>query len=394
KKCLKKIFKFNADELEKRIWTSGSRESQFSESSSVGQIIFECLKQKANKWLQVDDTYGISITNEQALSWSIHVALYLKKLNLTMRDINSTYLLPVVLGCFFTGVPFHAVNPDLDKDTLSSCYGLTKPKLIFCDGEYYEKIHATTGNNRPLFVTISEHIEGVTKILDLLEPLSNEDSFLPTKLVEGPSQTIAILCSSGTTGKPKAVCLSTRSFTFVNPVMTSEELVFMGSGIDWYTGLWFLIHNCLMGFTRIITKRLFDIDYFLQVVKKYKITYSFLSSRYVAMLVSHPEATKENLASLKAIQFGGSKLSEATLKRFTDLFKENVIFGFVYGVTEMGVITLNTDTSRTKSVGKLMPNLKLRIVNEEGENLAMNEIGEILVFSKAYLAWAYVSNNP
>ena len=72
----------------------------------------------------MDDTYGITITNEQVLSWSIRVALYLKKLNLNHQDIvgisarNSTYLLPAVLGCFFSGVPFHAVNPDLDKGLL------------------------------------------------------------------------------------------------------------------------------------------------------------------------------------------------------------------------------------------------------------------------------------
>ena len=76
---------------------------------------------KQNLSFQVDDTYGISITNEQALNWSIRVALYLKKLNLNHNDIvgisakNSTYLLPTVLGCSFSGVPFHAVNPDLDK---------------------------------------------------------------------------------------------------------------------------------------------------------------------------------------------------------------------------------------------------------------------------------------
>ena len=72
----------------------------------------------------MDDTYGISITNGQVLSWSIRMALYLKKLNLNHQDIvgisarNSTYLLPAVLGCFFRGVPFHAVNPDLDKGLL------------------------------------------------------------------------------------------------------------------------------------------------------------------------------------------------------------------------------------------------------------------------------------
>ena len=63
-------------------------------------------------------------------------------------------------------------------DTLTHCYGVTKPKIIFCDGEDYEKIRASTGNNRPLFITLSEHIEGVTKILDLLAPQSDEDSYL------------------------------------------------------------------------------------------------------------------------------------------------------------------------------------------------------------------------
>ncbi|TMW39627.1 hypothetical protein DOY81_015293 [Sarcophaga bullata] len=143
-------FSCNYDDKQ-RLWTSGYTKSHYNENDSMGQVLFECLKQNPHNILQVDDTYGISITNEQALSWSIRVALYLKELNLNHEDIvgisakNSTYLLPVVLGCFFTGVPFHAVNPDLDKDTISSCYGLTKPKVIFCDGEYYEKIHATQG---------------------------------------------------------------------------------------------------------------------------------------------------------------------------------------------------------------------------------------------------------
>lgn len=72
----------------------------------------------------MDDTFDTSITKSQALSWSIRLALYLEKLNLNHQDIvgisarNSTYLLPVVLGCFFSGVPFHAVNPDLDKGVL------------------------------------------------------------------------------------------------------------------------------------------------------------------------------------------------------------------------------------------------------------------------------------
>ena len=180
--------------------------------------------------------------------------------------------------------------------------------------------------------------------------------------------------------------------SIINSFMTNDAVVFIASGIDWYTGLWFLINNCLSGCTRIITKRLFDPDYFLQLVKEYKITYSFLSSRYVAVLVSHPGATKENLKSLKAVQFAGSNLSETTLKRFANLFEDNVIISFGYGVTEFGCIAFNTDKTRAKAVGKLMPNLKLRIVSEEGKNLAINEIGEVLINSN--VIWRGYYNNP
>lgn len=179
---------------------------------------------------------------------------------------------------------------------------------------------------------------------------------------------------------------------FLHRLLTSDTIVYIGSGIDWYTGLWFLINNCLSSCTRIISKRLFDTTYFLELVKKYKISYAFLSSRYVAMIVSHPLATKENLSTLKGIQFGGSNLSEATLKRFMTLFSEDVIVSFGYGVTEMGAIAFSMDKSRPKSVGKLMPNLQLRIINENGENLPPNEIGEVLVYSP--IKWRGYYGNP
>lgn len=173
--------------------------------------------------------------------------------------------------------------------------------------------------------------------------------------------------------------------------MTVDSVVFIGSGIDWYTGLWYLINNCLTGFTRIITKSLFKIDYFLELIQKYQITYAFLSSHYVAQLVRHTEATKENLKSLKAIQFGGSNLSAATLQSFAKLFDDNVVISFGYGTTEIGCIAFNLDKTCAKSVGKLMPNLKLRIVNEDGENLGPNQIGEVLI--QTNVAWRGYYNN-
>lgn len=68
-------------------------------------------------------------------------------------------------------------------DALSHCFGITKPSVIFCDGRDYEKIRNATKSFKPDIYTISEHIEGVPSLFELLEPNPKEHFYQWVKIV-------------------------------------------------------------------------------------------------------------------------------------------------------------------------------------------------------------------
>uniref|UniRef100_A0A1I8MD21 AMP-binding enzyme n=1 Tax=Musca domestica TaxID=7370 RepID=A0A1I8MD21_MUSDO len=214
----------------------------------------------------------------------------------------------------------------------------------------------------------------------------------PAKLSKGVEQTVAILCSSGTTGKPKAVCISSSLFLFYDWINNNESVLYISSGIDWITGIYFLFSSCIRGFTRIIFNRTFEASHFLEILKKYQITTAFLSSRYVAALVQHPDVSREHLKHLKSITFGGSALSEVNSEKLIQLCSESAKISFCYGSTEMGPISQRCEKRKFNSVGKLFNNLQLAIVDDEGQHLEPNEIGEILV--KMPYTWNGYYGNP
>ncbi|XP_061392263.1 uncharacterized protein LOC133327738 [Musca vetustissima] len=214
----------------------------------------------------------------------------------------------------------------------------------------------------------------------------------PVKLSKGIHQTVAILCSSGTTGKPKAVCISSSLFLIHDWVNNYDSVLYISSGIDWITGIFFLFSSCIVGFTRIIFNRSFEAGHFLEILQKYKITTAFLSSRYVAALVQHPNVSRESLKHLKAITFGGSTLSEVNSEKLIQLCTESAQIGFCYGSTEMGPISQRLEKRKFNSVGKLFNNLQMAIVTDDGQHCGPNEIGEIVI--RMPHPWNGYYNNP
>lgn len=71
--------------------------------------------------LQISDTEGTALTNGEAISFGIRLAQHFKAMGLRQDDVigivggNSTYLLPLVLGCLLNCTPFHAISPHQDE---------------------------------------------------------------------------------------------------------------------------------------------------------------------------------------------------------------------------------------------------------------------------------------
>ncbi|KAH8254373.1 hypothetical protein KR032_009709, partial [Drosophila birchii] len=403
---------------QERIWR-GPPPSQVSvdkDDTSLGEMIYNTMRNWPKKVCQISDSEGVKVTAGQALSWAIRMAQFLKKRGLTHKDVigivgeNTTYLMPLAVACLMNGTPFYTPHPLLDEgfyarkisklhnfntlsflaDTLRHVLSITKPGLIFCDGNVYQKVHSATSAWQPEFFTLTDHLEGVPSIEALLEPTSTEDIYKPEPLRKGGDQTVAILCSSGTTGLPKAVCISNKSLLPIS-LFTSNTIAFTLTALDWLSGLQAFIMSTVVGGTRIITNKPFTPEYLAQLVEKYRINFIYLAPRHMSAVFNSPEVTPEVFASLKNVCYGGGRLSESTVQRCQDLCR-NALLLSMYGMTETGVLSVSVGLQTGSPVGKLSPGVTARIVDEQGKSLKHNQVGEIQVHTGR--VWRGYFGNP
>ncbi|XP_034473479.1 4-coumarate--CoA ligase 1-like [Drosophila innubila] len=382
-----------------KIWSGPPRTSMYNKDTSLGIIVFNTMRNYPKNVIQISDTDGIVVTNEMAITWAVRIAQQLKKRGLDHQSVvgivakNSTYVMPVGVACLLNTTPFHAVSPIFDEATLKYMFEITKPAMIFCDGEVYDTVREATKDWSPEIIIISHPIDGLPSIENMLAQTNDLPVMLyePEPLKNGSDQTVAILCSSGTTGLPKAVCISNSVLIEDNLLVNGETIFFVNSGIDWISGLWAFMFCILFGSTRIISENPFSAEYFVQLVKKYKITYATLAPIQLAAICACKDATPFALSSMRNLNYGGGILSQAILLRIQELFK-NITYTSGYGMTEAGMITMKIGVQNAATAGQPIPGVRLRIVDESGNSLGHNEVGEIYVHNGK--AWNGYYGNP
>lgn len=121
---------------------------------------------------------GQVVTFAKSLAWATRLAIYFKSEKLTHKDVigiigkASTYVSSLAVACLFNTTPFHAVAYTYVKEpaVLKDLYVLTKPKIMFCDGEDYEIIKQATAEWAPKIILLTGQVDGVPSIEDLLNP--------------------------------------------------------------------------------------------------------------------------------------------------------------------------------------------------------------------------------
>ncbi|KAH8310537.1 hypothetical protein KR044_001828, partial [Drosophila immigrans] len=378
---------------ELKIWSGASEKSSYNNDLTIGQIIFQQLQRRPEKILQISHSEKTCLTRSQVLQNASTVGVYLRQQGcIKETDIvailsrNTTHVVSLVFGCMFNGTPFHAIHPDVIEPTICHMFNITKPRIIFCSAQDYDKLRNVADKMNSLneklnmnIIIIDGDVEGVPNIQDLFQIPLKED-YKPESFERGIDRTLAILCSSGTTGTPKAVTLSNSRMIF-EPFrhLTENDVHYSPSTLDWLSGLNVLIWMGVYGSSRVISKEAISVTSFLAICEQYKVTWPLLSSLYVAMLANSPETNAKQLRSLQNVFFGGDRCLTVTLNKMQSFLPCEGMLHQAYGVTEMGsVVTLNYGgQSKLASVGSLIPNVRMRVVSDDGEALGPNEWGEL-----------------
>lgn len=190
-----------------------------------------------------------------------------------------------------------------------------------------------------------------------------------------------MLLSSGTTGLFKKTCWSHAGLLSLPWSFMKSSTTLYFQTIKWAAGVINYIFPTLNGGTRIITNSSFSPDLMIDLVEKYKVTHFSGIPVYINSLISSERIKTADLSSIKFFTSIGFHLPDA-IKTDMDSFLPNCSVIPFYGMTELnGMCAISYPGYKPDSVGQLVHNVQVRIIDENGEKLGEDDDGEIHVTS-------------
>ncbi len=197
----------------------------------------------------------------------------------------------------------------------------------------------------------------------------------------------AIVYTSGSTGTPKGVMLTHRNMltasisihNYLN--LNKNDVIISALSLSFDYGLYQMILTILNGATLILEK---DFTWPIQFIKKIaeeKVTIFPGVPMMFSILSNHlPKMTYE-LDSVRSVTNTGAALLERHIHIIKKLFPSAAIFS-MYGLTECKRCTYLPPEDifrKPRSVGRAIPNTEMWVIDELGNPLSANQIGQLVV---------------
>lgn len=285
-----------------------------------------------------------------------------------------------------TIIPVYIKSVQAELESITQYCGIN---FFVTDSKNCDKVQAAIEKNK---------YEATIYCIDTETSISVSGSIVPEKAENG-SDVAIMLHTSGTTSDPKRVMLTHEGLlSNVRSNISSLELTSEDKVLIWIPMMFgycntaqFLTHLYL-GASMVIMNEIFLPKRFFQVVEQEKITNFTCVPTNLMIILNYKYYERYDISSLRYICFGGGKMPEEHLKMIQERFPD---VGFVqtYGQTEASprVTALLPQDSFRKlgSVGKPIPNVKVRIVDDNGNDVSTGQIGEIIVSGKNVMKGYY-----
>ena len=244
--------------------------------------------------------------------------------------------------------------------------------------------------------------DGVLGYQDLLDESGAEpvDALEPADV---PNDSPAlIMYTSGTTGRPKGAVLTHTNLTgqtmtglYTHGADINSDIGFIGVPFFHIAGVGNMLTGILLGVPTVIYPLgAFDPGQLLDVLEAEKVTGIFLVPAQWQAVCAEQQARPRDLR-LRVMSWGAAPAPDALLREMSATFPGTQILA-AFGQTEMSPVTctlLGDDAIRKRgSVGKVIPTVAARVVDENMNDVPVGEVGEIVYRAPTLMSGYW--NNP
>lgn len=301
---------------------------------------------------------------------SINPMSRVRELSYLLKDSGATVL-----------VSFESLYGEVAEQVV----GDTDVRLVLTTSE----LEFQTRNDERLFAgTGRQRHEGTT---DLAEFVARHRGTPPPPVDLGPDDVAFLTYTSGTTGVPKGAMNTHRNVVFTAQVYLDwvhagrDGAIFGIAPLFHITGLIGHAAVSMLAPAPLVLAYRFEPQVVLDAFREHRPAFTIGAITAFSALLNAPGFTKDHFASFTSIYSGGAAISPTAEKGFLEATGKQV--HNAYGLTEttspMTVTPFGSPspvdpTSGALSVGVPAPNTVVRIQDDDGNDLPLGEIGEIV----------------
>lgn len=292
---------------------------------------------------------------------------------------DSPEFVAAFFGTLKVGAVVAMVNPELPAEDYDYYLAYTRARALVCDEALYERIRPICARQRWLRAVLrrrgglEEALAAASDVYET-EPTSKDD--------------VAIwLFTSGSTGKPKAAVHFHHDFAY-NTECYAKRVLDMREGdvtlavpklfFGYATGT-NLMFPFAVGAKTVLFEEKSTPERIFDLIERHRPTVLTSVPTMIGKMLAADEAGRRDLRSLRVTISAGEALPEELYRRWVERYGSEILDGI--GSAELFHIYISNRFGEVKpgSLGRLVPGYEAKIVDDDGREVPVGEIGTLWV---------------
>ena len=292
----------------------------------------------------------------------------------------------VFFGVARTGYVLANISVLYARDELAHVLEKADVEVIIFDDGFAQKVSAVRSALPRLKCFISFGGQPTSLQVDTLDAFISAHSDEAPEVVLSELDPFCMTYTGGTTGRPKGVLCNHRARAVTAHTVMVEEAIDERDRVGIVTPLFHVAALNIMfqpailaGATTLFLPKWGPGEFF-EMAERYQMTANFMVPTQAAMLLNDEAFDAAKLRSWRKVSFAGAPMPDWVQSELRKRLPE-LSLTQIYGQSEMGVIAVLRDwylPQQLGSVGRQPYNVDVRVVDNDGNDVAPGEFGEVV----------------